>query len=73
MITPQENTQARPRPIQASMENLVVQEHAIFWDEYTSSHESIEYHQFAFPVPKPQGENPTMNTEEPQDAEDTKR
>ena len=55
------------------MENLIVQEHAVFRDMYTPTHESIEYHQFEFPVSKPQGENPTMNTKEPQDVEDTKR
>ena len=50
-----------------------MQAHAIFRDGYTPSHESIEYHQFAFPTPKPQGENLTMNTKEFQNLEDAKR
>ena len=53
VITPQENTQARPCPIQASIKNLDMQEHAFFQDGYTPSHESIEYHQFEFPMPEP--------------------
>ena len=44
IITPKEKTQARSRPIQASIKNLDVQKHAIFQDGYTPSHESIEYH-----------------------------